>query len=114
NGSTIQVDLAMTWNGVDQGSEWHTFTLPATTGTVTYPTSNSTLNSAWQGSTYPSIPATYFHLVQRTYTVNTSGAVVTIPTNCANFGGCFSLDSRILKAGSKITINSVEYTIASV
>jgi Putative binding domain, N-terminal/Viral BACON domain len=113
-GSSIQVDVAMTWNGVDQGTEWAVVTLPASTATVIYPSSFTASHSPWQGAGYPAIPAVYWHVVQRTYAVNTSGTRVTIPNSCENGGGCFPLDTRVLRNGSKISVSGVEYTIASV
>jgi hypothetical protein len=114
NGSTIQVDVALSWNGVAQGSEWHTFTLPASTGTVTYPTvMNGAGLAAWQGPNYPLIPGMYMHAVQQQAPVNTAGTVVTW-AGSAPYNAYFSLDARILTAGSKITIVATEYTIASV
>ena len=38
NGSPLQVDVAYSWNGVSQGTEWETQTCPPSSGTVTYPT----------------------------------------------------------------------------
>lgn len=112
-GSTIQVDVALSWNGVSQGSEWETITLPASTGTVTYPASGLGTLSNWQGTNFPLIPAIYFQVVEQRYAVSTVGTAVTI-LNPAPGGACFSLDPRVLTAGSKITIVSTEYTIASV
>ena len=107
-GSSIQVDVALSWNGVDQASEWETVTLPASTGVVSYPTALSGLLAAWQGTNYPLVPGTMFQLTQLPLQVNTSGAVVT------STSGYFPLDPRLLKAGSRITIAGTEYTIASV
>jgi hypothetical protein len=114
-GSSVQVDLALSWNGVTQGSEWETVTLPGSNGAVTYPSSFSALQGAWQSPNYPIIPAMYWQVVEQRYTVNTSGTVVQLPTAPGPYNGAgFSLDARVLTAGSKITINGAEYTIASV
>ena len=107
-GSVTQIDVALSWNGVSQGSEWETITLPASTGMVTYPSTLAPGFPAWQGPNFPVVPAIYWQVLQQTYPVNTSGTGVT------STGSTFSLDSRILTAGSKITIAGVEYTIASV
>ncbi len=108
-GSAIQVDVAYTFNGVNQGTEWETQTCPASTATVTYPSSlNGSGLSAWQGVNYPAIPAVSWEIAQEKMAVNTNGTAVAATT------GTFNLDPRILAAGSKITINGTEYTIASV
>jgi hypothetical protein len=114
-GARTQVDVALSWNGVDQGTEWKTLTLDAASSSKTYPADLSAGLAAWQGPNYPTIPGMIWHTIQQKYAVNTAGAVVTLTNPPANYGGAnFSLDARILKAGSKITIGSAEYTIASV
>jgi hypothetical protein len=109
-GATIPLDVALTWNGVDQATEWKQVTLPASAGTVKYPSALTGLLAAWQGPNYPLVPGMMHQLTQEPLTVNTSGITVTSPTD----GIYFSLDPRILKAGSKITIAGMEYTVASV
>lgn len=109
-GSTIQVDVAYTWNGVSQGSEFEPQTCPSSTGTVTYPASlNGSGLASWQDATYPFVPGLAIQTEEQKYTVNTSGTAVTIAS-----GTTFSLDPRILTAGSKITINGTEYTFAAI
>lgn len=112
NGSTIQVDAALSWNGVTQGSEWRTLTLPASNGTVTFPSNLFGGLAAWQGVNYPNIPGMYWHTVQRSMTVSTNGTTVTYMGNAES--APFVLDPRIFTAGSTITIGGVEYTVASV
>jgi hypothetical protein len=110
-GSALQVDVAYSWNGISQGSEWETQTCPANSGTVTYPAAlNGSGLAAWQGPNYPLIPGIAWETAQQKYTVNTAGTSVTLVSG----NGTFSLDPRILTAGSKITINGVEYGIASI
>ena len=109
SGSAIQVDVAYTFNGVNQGTEWETQTCPASTATVTYPSSlDGSGLAAWQSANYPAIPAVIWEIGQEKMAVNTNGTAVAAAT------GTFNLDPRILAAGSKITINGTEYTIASV
>jgi hypothetical protein len=114
-GSTIQVDAALSWNGVTQGTEWTTLTLPASTGSVTFPSAVNLMHGPWQGVNYPLIPGMHWHTIQQRYDVNTSGVTVTLTQPPSTFTRAgFSLDPRILTGGSKITINGTEYTIASV
>ena len=108
-GTSIPVDVALSWNGVTPGSDWQTITLPASNGMVSYPANLAPGFAGWQGPNHPIIPGMYWHTVQQKTIVNTNSVTVTY-VGAAHF----SLDPRILTAGSKITINGTEYTIASV
>lgn len=113
NGSSIVIDVVLSWNSSTQGSEAETVTCPSSTAPQTYPSSLTGGGTAsWQSTNYQLVPAMYFHVMQRTFSVTTSGTAVTWVSG-GSYGALFSLDPRVCAAGSLITIAGSEYTIAS-
>lgn len=112
-GSAQQGNVALTFNGGITMTDFQAFTCPASAAAVSYPSGTPAVGfKAWETVNFPLLPATLVQALEEKATVNTSstGNTVTIP----NPPAWFPLDGRLFAAGSKVTINAVEYTVATI
>lgn len=103
------VDICLTVDGVSCATDWKTITAASSSAgaAVSFPSSfPSPLFAGWLGGNFQT-PIARPDMGTFEGTVNTNGTAVT-------FAGGHLFPYDIWKAGSRIVINSIEYTIASV